>query len=399
MAGETIYYAELRRRLWHNIILLDFYASFDRGSERAIHPATFTRRLPSHVNDADFGPDTTELVPREGELTDMSLALMAQDGAEVGQRVSMPEEEGEGGAGAGQSWQTRLEYAYAFQRDIQHKYLRHCDPTVPMQALQLGIGYAASHSMILRAIRPMQYQLASVPPRVDSPWVLQLAVNILRHCEAMWQNELVCGLRRMPWVPWHAIAVALAGLCSIRDTDLANEAWRLVDQSMLVYAQTVADSRNGSLWKPIERLRKKAMAFRDGKVPGSATTTTTATLTSPVEAPSAAAAPATNTTANAGTSNGQPNPPSFDMDLASVPQFADLAANSNPTTNNLNDNIDLDTLISDFDQSVPLPDSAFNFPPEVLNSLPPADTSWFYWETMMKDMGETTTLMDDTPFM
>lgn len=60
-----------------------------------------------------------------------------------------------------------------------------------------------------------------------------------------------------------ALAVALAGLCSIRNTPLAERAWYYVDKHYERSARYVADSRTGMLWKPVEKLYKKASAFRD----------------------------------------------------------------------------------------------------------------------------------------
>jgi hypothetical protein len=65
------------------------------------------------------------------------------------------------------------------------------------------------------------------------------------------------------WVQWHALAVALAGLCSIRDTPLAEETWHYVELLYEPSAGDVADSKNGMLWRPVERLYRKATAFRD----------------------------------------------------------------------------------------------------------------------------------------
>lgn len=71
-------------------------------------------------------------------------------------------------------------------------------------------------------------------------------------------------LDRIFWVQWHALAVALAGLCSIRDTPLADEAWDYVNRAYDRHSRRVADTKNGMLWRPIEKLYKKASAFREG---------------------------------------------------------------------------------------------------------------------------------------
>ncbi|KAF2216665.1 hypothetical protein CERZMDRAFT_80723 [Cercospora zeae-maydis SCOH1-5] len=310
LPGESVYLGELRRRLWYNIVFLDCYASIDRGSESAIHPDSFTRMLPAHVNDSDFGPGSTTLSPRQDGITEMSLALMAMEGS----------------------------------------------------AVILDTGSAACHSMILRAVRPMQHNPNSMPPRVDSPWVMNLALNILRHSDELWAN-MSGRWRRMPWVPWQALAVTLAGLCSIRGTELANEAWVLIDRCMARYAPDVADTKDGSLWKPLEKLRIKAAAFRDGvEVQQQQQQQKSATLAAMARSLSA-------------------HPQKFDAgeDFA-ADAGATLPMSSISTTG-------MNFLPPDPSFPVPLDTAVFDFPPEMHASLP-NDTSWLDWEAVLQDMDE-----------
>ncbi|CZT22442.1 uncharacterized protein RCC_08312 [Ramularia collo-cygni] len=258
LPGEPIYLRELRRRLWYGVILLDCYSSYDRGSDPTIMPDTHNRPLPSNVNDSDFDEYSTSLVSRVNEMTEMSLALMSHDAVAISLRGTSTL-----GNAKGQTWQQNLQTAYNLQTYMENTYFRHCDLSNPQHLMIKYAGTSAVNSIILRAVRPMQIDSGTTPPRVDSPWVMGLALNILRHSEDLWR-QIKEEWRRMPWVPWHAIAVALAALCSIRGTDLANEAWTLVDKAMIRFAPDVADGVNGMLWRPIEKLHKKAAAFRDG---------------------------------------------------------------------------------------------------------------------------------------
>jgi hypothetical protein len=118
-------------------------------------------------------------------------------------------------------------------------------------------------SMILRAVRPMQRYVSSTPPRVDSPYVLRIAMENLRGSDRIYNTESAGRWRWQIWVQWHALAVALAGLCSIRNTPLAEETWYYVERQYSQSEKYVADTKNGMLWRPVEKLYKKAVAFRD----------------------------------------------------------------------------------------------------------------------------------------
>jgi hypothetical protein len=117
--------------------------------------------------------------------------------------------------------------------------------------------------MILRAIRPIQKHVSSAPPRIDTPYVLQVAVEALSENEKIYHDDEFKKYRWLVWVQWHPLAVILAGLCSIRGTALADQAWACVASNYDRQATYVADARNGMLWRPIEKLYKKALAFRE----------------------------------------------------------------------------------------------------------------------------------------
>lgn len=266
VSGDSPYMKEIKRRLWHQIRVLDAFSAVDRGTELLVQVSSSDTPLPSNVNDSEFDEATTSITNREEGLSDMTFNLMAHSATTLTMKLLTPEESG----AKGQTWQQRLDSSLNLGKQLREKYLQHCDLSLPFHRFLYTVGNSMAASSVLRAVRPMQKHVSSVPPRVDSPFVLQLAVNSLRESEATHQDPETEGWRWIFWVQWHALAVALAGLCSIRDNELANTAWQYVDKAYERHGRHVADSRSGMLWKPIEKLYKKATAFRDG-----ATTTTT----------------------------------------------------------------------------------------------------------------------------
>jgi hypothetical protein len=333
LPGESVYLAELKRRLYYSIVFLDCYGCVDRGSDPSIHADSYTRLLPANVNDEDFGPNSTSLVPRTA-LTDMSTFLVSARGSAMHLRMFVQDQT----RTADQTWQRRLELAYAYQKDVFENHIRHLDTANPRHQEFKNIAEAACHQTLLRAVRPLQHDASSTPPRVDSPWVMALAVNILRQADVLWQ-QMGGKWRRMPWTPWHAIAVTLAGLCSIRNTDQANEAWDLVDTGMSRYAVDIADGPNGMLWKPLTKLYQKAAAFRDGEQ-------------TQQHAPTQAAVA------------GMWDDAFLDPSLAMDPNLSS-------------------TIMTDLPLDVS--DSMFSFPPDMAGTLP-NDASWLDWEGMLKDI-------------
>lgn len=256
---ESTYLREARRRLWHNIVVMDIFFALDRGSEPLITPGSFSRPLPSNVNDVDFDRDSVSLFPRESQVTDMTFALVTQQLSACIHRINFPDYQS-----AVDSWQQRLHAAEAEEKAIEDNYLRFCDPSNDFHRLIIRIARVISTSLSLRAVRPMQRDPSHVLPSIDSPWVFELAVNTLRRCCEVREDTALVKWKQMPWVQWHPLAVVLAGLCSskIQDSSSVNEAWQLVDQTMDFSAKLVADTKRGSLWQPIEKLYKRAVASK-----------------------------------------------------------------------------------------------------------------------------------------
>lgn len=259
---HTPFEKEMRRRLWYQIRVLDAFAAADRGTEVLIPLTSFSTPPPSNVNDDEFDESSGFVPHREHGMTDMSFCLMSHAATELTMRLLTPEH-----TPKGETWQQRLDQALELGKELREKYLKYCDASKPFHRFMNAVGNSMAASSALRAVRPMQKHVSSVPPRVDSPFVLQLAVNSLRESDATHQDPEAAGWRWIFWVQWHALAVALAGLCSIRETELADAAWLYVEKSYERASRQVADSKSGMLWKPIEKLYKKAIAFRDHSSP------------------------------------------------------------------------------------------------------------------------------------
>jgi hypothetical protein len=57
----TPYEIEMRRRVWWSVVNLDLRASEDQGTDLAIVHNSFDTKMPLNINDADIGPETTEM--------------------------------------------------------------------------------------------------------------------------------------------------------------------------------------------------------------------------------------------------------------------------------------------------------------------------------------------------
>lgn len=317
---RTPFQTELRRRLWHQIRFVDMYTSLDRGSESLVSVGTFDTPKPKNTNDADFDESSTTIPDHEAGFTDMFYSHLAYDATALSQRLTSPDTKP-----GGDTWQQRVELAQKFKDTVQEKYLKYCDDSIPFQRFLRNVSRAMTASMFIRAVRPMAKHVSSVPPRVDSPYVLKIAMDSLKASEDLQKDPETEQWRWMVWVGWHALAIALAGLCSIRDTELANQAWVYVEQAYARASRHIADSRNGMLWRPVEKLYKKASAFRDHGVtpqsvspPQSNPSQAPATMMYPDQFSTTMGQPITQTMPGSMPTSGLMNPP-MDINFATDP--------------------------------------------------------------------------------
>jgi hypothetical protein len=251
---------ELRRRLWHNLRLLDIFCAFDRSSEPLIHRSSYTIPVPHNVNDSEFD-ENTEMISEAAEprLTEMSFGRLHFEAANVWHQLaamnSAPPEV--------DIWQHRLQLVQVYAEHARETCLHLCDLSDPFHRFMQNVSRFTVSSMMLQAVRPEQEIIATPPPRADNPQVLRIAINCLKVGEEMQTDPETQKWVWMVWLQWRALVVALAGLCTIRDSPLATEAWIWVEAAYARYPGLIADTSSGMLWRPMVRLYQKSKMFKE----------------------------------------------------------------------------------------------------------------------------------------
>lgn len=272
--------AEMRRRLWAQIIVLDVRAAQDRGTEAMIRQEETNTAAPSNLNDEDFGPHTSlplSQLEKEGP-TDITFSLCTYHCSKLflhihGPRIRFSKATHETTL-PGSHVQPQVSEEDIIQRikSLEAQFLTAAaDQTGHPQA-----SYAATVLRIASLIYwlsiqyPLQVRQPTIKPRVSREHMLQTAVAImeLQACgppsAAMSSEEFS---ERFIWwqdgyIPWHPLAVALAELCVQTEGPLVDRAWKTIDRVMPSWSDKVADTRKGALWRPIRKLLKQARQRR-----------------------------------------------------------------------------------------------------------------------------------------
>ncbi|KAF3762271.1 hypothetical protein M406DRAFT_280316, partial [Cryphonectria parasitica EP155] len=270
------YEAEMRRRLWAQVIVLDVRASQDRGTEPMILEETFNTIPPSNIDDADFGPDTTVPVPQlargpaAGADDPSSSAGATAAGGHGAQTnlTSFPPQQGYIAAQA--SEEDVLERIKALEAQFVAPALSRPDHFPAVMAA--AVVRLTTLIIWLTIQYPFSMRQPTIKPRVSREHMLQTAVSILDLAasgpatagtgisEAEWRDRFAWW--QDGYVQWHAIAVALAELCVQTAGPLVDRSWITVEKALAVWSEKVADSKRGALWRPIRKLLRKAREKR-----------------------------------------------------------------------------------------------------------------------------------------
>ena len=357
---------ELRRRLWWRIRYLDVFSSIDRGSELLISTESYSVQIPTLTNDDLFDENSTVIPALEGMDTDLSFTNICYDACVAIETLLKPE-----ARPSGETWEKRHQLALDFAARVDEKYMQYFNNGTAFDNFRIAVCDSMKASMILRAVRPMQRYVSSTPPRVDSPYVLRIAMENLRGSNRIYNTESAERWRWQIWVQWHALAVALAGLCSIRNTPLAEETWYYVERQYEQSAKYVADTKNGMLWRPVEKLYKKAVAFRDaapGQIPKFSPQGLQSTATDSVASQPSFDAPITTNSSEAF----QPFGPAF---IPAYPGTMDMSAPSNLPMGSMSLDSSMGTT-QDFSNGLGNLDSFAS------------DPSWVDWSQIMNDYAD-----------
>jgi len=254
----------MRRRLWFEINVLDVRSSEDRGSPSMIVPDSFDTKIPYNVNDADIGPlSFSEIYDRVG-CTEMTFNLITLEASVFARVFALPDHNVGSQEEGIADWYRRKAQAEELRKLLHDKYLVHCDTSVPLYWVCKTVATVIGLKMQLHLQYPMQGRRLVPESERDRTANMKLAVEMLEHTEAVEHHGHAAHFRWFikTYVQWHPLAVVLAELCVEPGGPYVDRAWAAIDTMMERLGDRIADSRKGTLWRPLKKLHVKAQAAR-----------------------------------------------------------------------------------------------------------------------------------------
>ncbi len=254
-ASLDAFHAEMRRRLWWQLVVLDVLLSTDRGSEPLIRDNCPTTRRPLHINDADIHLQSSLPIQEHSHMVDMTLPLIYMEALHTLKTINLSQVSTELQANLASSFLETLESKYPLKtksgpplrRSNTRTWLVHMSG----QLLSLMMWLAVQYPLHRRVEDPHEFS-----KHQGLRTALALLVMRQRIEEAPLATPFHWWFQMIE--PWHALAVALSILCSKMNEEVVKEAWPVVCQAYERCAIRFSGAGHGDVWSPLQSLMAKA---------------------------------------------------------------------------------------------------------------------------------------------
>ncbi|KAH7213206.1 hypothetical protein DER44DRAFT_770394 [Fusarium oxysporum] len=278
--------AEMRRRLWWGICILDTPASEEySGSTGVLELSSFDSRPPLNVNDSDLHPDMTDDPAESQDLTDMSFTV-ARCWASNVWRTMIDTRRADPDSEKSFQLMTLAERQSWVDRKSKEISGRFSGETNSRKSLHLLL--SSFTGTIIKNLRFLALNPLEPGSQLDDDQrkrVLQDAIECMTHSYRLRTDSLVA---HWSWLTkgyheWHAFAIILSELSNrplVRD---ATKAWQVIEQSAVLRWDSSTRHRKVHQWRSVMRGIDKARRRRKKELGRRKSANTTPSSTLPLE--------------------------------------------------------------------------------------------------------------------
>lgn len=258
--GLPVFEAELRRRIWWQIILLDNRTAQRAGLRDSITPNSFDTNLPANINDADLDPNMRDMPLEHKYQTEMMFCLITY---EIGKFTK--------GAGSQKFFAAPVSAKDKIMDELESrlhtKFLRYCDRSIPLHSLCIAVAKSITANMRLMAHHPRHWKgRESDIPQAERDILFSLSLQMLENDNMV---HSVPGLKRYLWhvhvnFQFDAFIILLSELRRRPNGEHSNRAWNHVQEAFNTHPELTSDDY--ALHKAIGNLTLRAWEIREAQL-------------------------------------------------------------------------------------------------------------------------------------
>ncbi len=268
LIGLSPFETEIRRRVWWRLMALDGQTAELCGAGSSVAAPRYDSKRPLNVNDSDLSPNMCAL-PSEHEGPTEMIFCGSRTAIGIFLRNTKTDSK----------WvDTGLYKAPVDKKDsqleeiqalIEHKYLRFCDPSVPLHLFTKVMGDSTIMALRLMARHPRKYTQGGLemPPK-ERDKVFWISMHVfLELCNLSMSTE---NIQRFLWnvnvqFQWHAFIIIANELQLRPEDDHTRDAWSNIEK-LFEFNPDVIDNTDTPLHKAVSRLILRAWSFRQSRL-------------------------------------------------------------------------------------------------------------------------------------
>ena len=263
LVGLSPFETEIRRRVWWRLLALDGQTAELCGAGLSNAFPRYDCKRPLNVNDSDLSPDMSALPPEHDGPTEMIFCGFRFEIGLFLRNVKASCNWTESGISE-RAVEEKKKQLDELQALIEHKYLRFCDPSLPLHLFARLMGQATIMALRLVAPYPRRYPqgLIEMSPQ-DRDEVFWISMHVLGIYNLSQRTE---SIRRFLWnvnvqFQWHAFIILAHELQLRPDDQHTRDAWSKIEE-LFEYNSDVIVNTASPLHKAVSRLILKAWSVR-----------------------------------------------------------------------------------------------------------------------------------------
>jgi hypothetical protein len=267
--GLSIFETELRRRLWWQLIVLEGRSAELSGSGRFTGFDMSDTLAPTNVNDEDLYPDMKEPpIPQTRPTEMISCLLRIELSVFFFEKHRQDQKLDIDNMRLVAPWTTSVEHrdaaVHELEQRLEDKFLKYCDPSIPIQFMSIIIGRGAINMMRIMSHHPRKWGLQEQLPPSERELLWSVSMKLLEGLNMAHSSK---SLQRFMWhtrvhFVWQALIFVLNELKSSTLGHEADRAWQEVEEIYRHHPHFIKDYKR-PLHVAIGTLCLKAYAQRE----------------------------------------------------------------------------------------------------------------------------------------
>ncbi|MCJ1432574.1 hypothetical protein MMC27_001931 [Xylographa pallens] len=262
--GLPIFETEMRRRLSWQIALIDGRSAQVAGQGASAISYGWNLELPSNVNDSDLEPNMQKQPVESTGATEMIFCLVRYSVGQYFERARIMTVFGQNPSDEAPILDNDKQID-DLQSLLENKYIRYCDPVIPLHLLAASLARSSVYSMRAMARHPRQQPDGGIHmSREEKDELFNNCLKLIEYANLAYSVE---SMRRYLWhigthFQWHAFIYILGELQFRKAGEQTDQAWRQVEEVFKNHPEMITDKK-GNFHAAVGRLTKRAWEVRE----------------------------------------------------------------------------------------------------------------------------------------